>query len=315
MTQQTVTTTTVHPPLSIDDKINGITSTATETTTTIVQPEKVEEVHGAEKETYSHQREKVSESGSTEENENGEKSEADLKTISSESAKSGESDAPENNNSETDDYGNEIPKARTYTEEDVNRMMRERFGRGQYANQPAATPQQVQQAAQDFKPDPASTESWETQLDTYIDRRLETREKQRNQEVWQRQEQDKQMAFQAKFTTGMEKYKDFRESVQNLPITDSMMLATRDMKDPAAFLYAAAKRYPDEIKQIANIQDAYGQAAAIGRLEEKLRKTKNISKTAVPLQSVSGDITGKVQPKRSIDALIVSHAKSKQRKV
>jgi hypothetical protein len=312
MTQETVTTTVVQPTLSIDDKINGITPTNTETVTKVVQSEEVGEVHGQEKEDHSEQKQKISESASTESAESSEKPNSAIKI---ESDKSGESDASENNISETDDYGNEIPKARTYTEEDVNRMMRERFGRGQYANQPQATPQQVQQAAQDFKPDPASTESWEAQLDTYIDRRLETREKQRNQEVWQRQEQEKQMAFQAKFTTGMEKYKDFRESVQNLPITDSMMLATRDMKDPAAFLYAAAKRFPDEIKQIANIQDAYGQAAAIGRLEEKLRKTKNISKTAVPLQSVTGDITGKIQPKRSIDSLIVSHAKSKQRKV
>lgn len=222
-----------------------------------------------------------------------------------------------------DDYGNEIPKARTYTAEEVNQMMRERLSRGSYAQQThpqtQATPQQIQQAAEQqvqqaaegFIPNTNSTDSWEVQLDQYIDRRLEQREKSQKTKEWQQHENEKQIEFQIKFTTGMEKYKDFREVTGQLPITDSMMLATRDMKDPAAFIYAAGKQHPEEVKRIASLSDPFQQASEVGRLEERMRKSRNVTKAAAPLRNMTSDVSEKVTPKVSIDNIISSHAKRK----
>ena len=112
---------------------------------------------------------------------------------------------------------------------------------------------------------------------------------------------------------GMEKYKDFHVTVEKMPITDAMMMATREMKDPAAFIYAAAKLHPAEVQRIAAITDRFSQAAEVGRLEEKMRKARAISKTAKPLSATKGDINPAYVSKQSLEDKIAKHAKAKRR--
>jgi hypothetical protein len=212
-----------------------------------------------------------------------------------------------------DEYGNQLPKARTYTEEEVQRMIRDRLTRGRQ-QEPAAQPtqQQVQQAKQEgFEADSNSEESWDVQLANFIDKRLEAREQQTQKQQWQQREQKLQADFEAKFTTGMQKYKDFSDVVAGKPITNEMMMAARSMKDPAAFIYAAAKQQPKELERIAQIPDAYQQAAEIGRLEERMRKARKTSAAPKPVTKTKGDISGKDNGKVSVDQLIQYDAKRK----
>ena len=227
---------------------------------------------------------------------------------------SGERDDQGSDNEDVDDYGNKIPKSKLYTEEEVNKIMRDRFSRGAFANNSPQQQAQLQEAAQGFEADPNSNETWETQLEGFIKETVNKIEREAKTKEWQQVENERQAEFESKFTSGMNKYKDFQAVTQKLPITDSMMMAIRDFKDPAGFIYAAAKMNADELRKIASMNDPYAQAAHIGRLEEKMRKAKNISKTAAPLQPTKGDTSSKERPKQSIDSKIIQHAKSKLRR-
>ncbi len=189
-------------------------------------------------------------------------------------------------------------------------MIRDRLARGQHAQ-----PQQqiAQQAAQDFQVDPNSDQPWEQQLESFVKHTIAKVNQETQAKEYQRQEQEVQSKFEVKFTMGMEKFTDFHDVVGKMPITDSMMMAIRDMDNPATFIYAAAKMQPEEVKRIAALTDPFQQAKEMGRLDERMRKAKNISRTAVPLKSTKGDMTDKVAPKYSIDSLIAKHAKSRVR--
>lgn len=206
-----------------------------------------------------------------------------------------------------DAYGNKIAPAKMYSEEEVQRMIRERLARGR---QSAPEQTQVQEAAKDFKADPESEESWEAQLGDFVEQKIAQIEEKKQQAVWQQREQTSQQEFEDKFTTGMGKYGDFTNVVQGKPITSSMMMATRSMDDPAAFIYAACKQQPAEIERIAKMQDPYAQIAEMGRLEERMKKSRILTAAPRPAKRVSGDTTTEA-PKYSIDQLIATHAKDK----
>jgi hypothetical protein len=213
---------------------------------------------------------------------------------------------------ETDEYGIEVPKARTYSEDEVQRMIKDRLSRGQHAQPQQQQPQQQQGA--DFQLDPNSDQPWEVQLESFVKGTIDKVNRETQTKQWQAQEQERQTNFEVKFSTGMEKFTDFRDVVGQFPITDSMMMAIRDMDNPATFLYAAAKLRPDEVKRIASLSDPFQQAKEIGRLDEQMRKAKNISKTAAPLKTITSDVsTSRPTTKKSIDSLIQNHAKSKLR--
>lgn len=225
-----------------------------------------------------------------------------------------------------DEYGNPVDKPRLYTEEEVNQRIRERLSRGKYAEEQRQQPrqqqqqqytqQQVNQAAADgFEHDPNSGDSWEQQLESFINQTIEKRVAREEESRWKQQEYDKQMAFQDKFTSGMEKYKDFREVVAGKPITDSMMLATRNMDNPAAFVYAASKLHPQELDRISKIADPYAQASEVGRLHERMvKERKNVTNAPKPLQSPRGDVPSRVVPNQiSIEQRIAEHAKQKRK--
>jgi hypothetical protein len=203
---------------------------------------------------------------------------------------------------ELDEFGSKTEKPRTYTEEEVQRMIRERLARGQ---------QPVQQAAQDFKADPSSEESWEQQLETFVTNTVQKLGQKQQQEQWQQQEQRVQAEFETRFTAGMTKYKDFQEVVANKPITNGIMMAARSMKDPAAFLYAASKQQPKELERIAQIQDPYVLAAEVGRLEERMRKAKTVSAAPKPGSKTKSDMSEKYTAKVTVDDKIRQHAQRK----
>jgi hypothetical protein len=211
----------------------------------------------------------------------------------------------------TDEYGNEIPKARTYTEEEVQRMIRDRLSRGQYAQQTQQQQQQVQQAAQSFEADPNSEQSWEVQLEAFVEKTIEKNQTKQQQKQMEIQEQRAQAEFEIKFSQGMAKYPDFVSVVEGKPITDSMMRAARSMKDPAAFIYAASKQHPKEVERIAAIRDPYEQIAEVGRLEERMKKAKATSAAPKPLKGPIGDMADKGTPKRNIDDMIRKDAQRK----
>lgn len=200
-----------------------------------------------------------------------------------------------------DPYGNEVAAEKTYTEAEVQQMIRRRL-------KERHTPTADQPVKDEAKP--AEGEDWRNELREVIKEEIvDIGQKARYEEDMRREEQT-QMDFQEKFVNGSRKYGDFESVVSGKPVTLEMMKATRSMEDPAAFLYAACKNNPAELERISKIADPYAQVAEIGRLEEKMRKARAVTKAPVPPKRINGDMSDET-PKRDIDSLINSHAKSK----
>lgn len=195
----------------------------------------------------------------------------------------------------TDEYGNEIQtKERVYTESEVQAMIRDRLSRGQHAQQQAPTPEPQHTSG--------DTEDWQAQLYDVIDQRLSQRDKIQQEQLWQRQEQENQTQFEIRFNQGMAKYTDFEQVVAGKPLTPQMVIATRGMQDPAAFIYAAAKTQAPELERISRMTDPISQVVELGRLEERMRKSRNaVSQAPRPIDIIKGDVPDKVERKWSID--------------
>lgn len=218
---------------------------------------------------------------------------------------------------ERDEYGNDVPKPRTYTEEEaremINKAMRERLARMERNNPDKA--EAFKKAAQDFEADTSSNEPWEEQLETFIERKLEKisqKQVRARQEAIERQEQAE---FEDKFHESREKFSDFEQVVGRAPVTDDMVMASRAFKDPAAFFYAAAKTQMPELERISRIADPYKRVAEIGRLEERMRKGKSTTSAPKPVSHVRGDLTMKAQEKRPAPSIEdMMHAKDREKK-
>jgi len=192
---------------------------------------------------------------------------------------------------ELDDYGNEKPKPKTYTEDEVNerinKAVRDRLARME-KNQ-GITPQQAQHAEQNFEYDPNAQGDWQQQLKQFVKQTYQETIREEQQHVQQQREQQAQAEFEVKFHQGMGKFPDFRDVVSQQPITDAMTVATRAMKDPAAFLYAASKRHGAELQRISQIPDQYSQMVEMGKLEERMRKGKTSTTAPRPLSRTQED--------------------------
>lgn len=239
----------------------------------------------------------------------------------SEPEQSPESQEPVKESVELDDYGNEKPKTetKTYTEDEVNerinRAVRERLERIERNQQ---QPQQ-QQAQQDFQYDSSSEQSWEQQLAAFVKQTVNSMSQEQKQAEQIQREQRIQQEFEMKFHQGMSKFSDFREVVGAQPISDAMTMATRAMSDPAAFIYAASKRHPQELQRIANIPDQYAQMVEMGRLEERMRKAKATTNAPRPINHTrdeSGFSMAKQDPKEpSIEDLMAQADERKLKKL
>ena len=174
------------------------------------------------------------------------------------------------------------------------------------------TPQQtkaVENAAQNFQYDPDSEQSVTEQLETFIEQTITKLTTKRYEQEQQLQEQKIQAEFEEKLVNGMQRFHDFRDVLSELPceITNPMTYATRAMTDPAAFLYAAAKRHPEELERISKMRDPYAQIAEMGKLEERMRRNKPTTKAPRPLGRTPEDASipvPKNKKEESIEDLI-----------
>jgi hypothetical protein len=199
---------------------------------------------------------------------------------------------------EYDEYGNEKAPPRMYTEEEhkelLNKAIRERFERFQRNNPdvaPVVTQQQVQSQTKNFEFNPDSDQNLAQQLESFIEQTVTNMTSKRDTAERAQKEQEIQAEFEEKLVSGMNKFKDFRDVVGQYEITNPMTLATRAMQDPAAFLYAAAKRHPQELERIAKLRDPYAQMTEMGKLEERMRRNKPTTKAPRPLGRTAEDAT------------------------
>ena len=219
---------------------------------------------------------------------------------------------------DTDEYGNAKPKPRTYTEDEVNerinKAIRERLARGG-ANNQQPTPQQVQQQAQDFEYNPDSADSWQAQLESFVEQTVSKMGQKQASQQNQMREQQAHAELQEKIQQGIDRYSDFREAVGSQPVTDHMTMALRGMKDPAAFIYAASKRMPQELSRISQIPDPYAQMVEMGKLEERMRQSKPATRAPRPISRTQDDgVTIPKAPKKQEtieDMIAQSDAKRK----
>jgi len=219
-----------------------------------------------------------------------------------------------------DEYGN--------AREEENPVIRERLARQakKYEAEMAALraqiavqqqPPTVQQAeASGFEYNPDSGQTWDQQLASFVEHTVNTMEQRKEYKAQQLKEQAAQLQFENKFRDDVSRFEDFREVIGAVPatISDHMVHATRGMKNPAAFLYAAAKRAPQELVRISAISDGYVQIAEMGRLEETLRQTKPFTKAPRPVARTQEDgrISHESEKEPSIEELIAkSEAKKK----
>lgn len=203
---------------------------------------------------------------------------------------------------EVDEYGNE--------KEPENKHIRERLAkqakkhqaeidllRAQLSQQGAS--QQVQQAASDFKYDPDESGDWQQQLASFVKQTVNSMSREKEEHAARNEEARVQYEFETKFKAGMDKFDDFIDVMTELEfeITTPMTIATRGMDNPAAFLYAAARRNPQDLERISKIRDPYVQMTEIGKLEERMRKSKPATKAPRPLGHITADSTTAIKKK------------------
>lgn len=226
-----------------------------------------------------------------------------------------------------DEYGNEIvaKEEKMYPESEVNKMIRERLARGNHGQQPTAAEVATAKEQVNQTLDSDATEAeWERELSKVVDKivtnKLQAKEQEQRQlqkqaeEIrWREQEAKIQAEFEDKFTSTMGKYSDFKTVVNDKPITDAIMIGIRGMPNPAAFLYAACKQQPQEIERISKIQDFPTQMLELGRLDEKIRKANNVTKSSRPISNHKGDVSDKFDelPKFDVDSAIEKDARAK----
>lgn len=218
-----------------------------------------------------------------------------------------EPEEPKASKKEYDDYGNEKEPENEAIRERLARQARKHQAeidalRSHLANQGAS--QQVQQAAKDFEYDPNASGDWQQQLASFVKQTVKSMNDEQANERQRHEEAKVQQEFESKFRDGMSKFSDFVDVVESLPfeITNPMTLATRAMADPASFLYAAAKRNPQELERISKIRDPYAQMTEMGKLEERMRRNKPTTKAPRPLGRVSDDAPAKeVQKKKELN--------------
>lgn len=231
----------------------------------------------------------------------------------------------EQKESATDDYGNSVAKKeRTYTQAEVEQMMRDRNSRGEFAEleaervrkealmaaQEALRLSQSQQATNESE----GEEDWKEEFRSLIKETLTAEQQAAQERSWRAEAQRQQAEFEIKFNTGAAKYEDFEQVVVGKPLTPQMVMATKAMSDPAAFIYAAAKTQAAELERISKIPDALSQAVELGKLEEKMRKSRNTTSSAPrPIEQMKGDVTDKQVKPKSVDDILRAEAQERIR--
>jgi len=215
---------------------------------------------------------------------------------------------PESSEEELDEYGNKKERMSKGMKERLDRKEKQHQReieqreqeiqnlRQQLSSQGASS--QVQKAAADFKYDPNNEESWQQQLTDFVKSTVSNMQTEQQQRERQIKEQHIEREFHEKFTKGMQRFDDFREVVSSQPIDDAMTLSLRGIKDPSAFIYAASKRQPQELKRISELRDPYARMVEMGKLEERMRRNKPTTKTPKPLGRIQEDAAIKTTEKQ-----------------
>jgi hypothetical protein len=206
---------------------------------------------------------------------------------------------------ESDEYGTAIKKqTRTYTEEDVQRMIRERMERFARSNQ--QTQEEIKNPVHASSPE--AGEDWQAELETFVENVVEKRQQKSQEKEIKAKIQAKQQEFEDKFTKGAERYSDFEKVTYGAPITNPIMHAAMDMKDPAAFIYNASKNHRAELERISKLENPFQQAMEVGKLHATMVKAKNITKASKPITRHQGDVSSAYIPKKSLDDRIKEYA-------
>lgn len=193
---------------------------------------------------------------------------------------------------ETDDYGNPRATSKTYTEDEVSEIVRKRlarFERAQGMQQPAQ-PQAQQQYQNPYTTQQTAPPGDLSDVDAFLEERLTTIQMKYVQQQETAQRQIEERAFEEKFINGAQRFNDFREIVVAQKVTDHMAQALKGIEDPSAFIYAASKRAPEELARISQMKEPYAQIVAMGKLEEKLKRSPNITSAPKPIERARGDV-------------------------
>lgn len=171
----------------------------------------------------------------------------------------------------------------------------------------AGASKEVQQAAKDFEFDPNDEGSWEEQFASMVRQTIAKDEQERIQRAQQEEVQRDMQEFRGRMQDGMNRFDDFIEVVGGQPMDNEMTLALRSIQDPAAFIYAASKRMPEELDRIARLKNPHDRYAEVIRLEQKMRQNKPTTKAPRPLGKAKEDAqvpVPKSKKEESIEDLI-----------
>src|SRR5690606_4652462 len=195
----------------------------------------------------------------------------------------------------------EKPEPKRFTEDEVNerinRAAGERYERFERNSQGAAPKPDNQEAAQ-------GEEQCQEQLTTCVESTVSNLSVKQQGEEAQLREQQARAEFEQKIISGRQRFKDYDAVVTGAPVSQPMLEASRGLDDPAAFWYTAQKRAPDDVKAISQMENAYAQMIAIGKLDDKLRAQKKITSTPKPIQKVTGGVSGKDSRELTIEEQI-----------
>lgn len=198
-----------------------------------------------------------------------------------------------------------------YTDSDVNKMIRERLDR---MKQPASSAQ-VEAIAKEMKSDPNDQNAWKQEF-VEIVKEVNREESQKAERQRMEQEEIKtQSEFERKMDDGGNKYKDFWQVLNTAPITPTIMIGAREMDDPASFLYAASKLYPEELGKISKMDNPAALMIQLGKLEERMKRNAKNTAAPRPLTAMRGDFHGEEAPPKqepTIDQRIQEHAKQRK---
>lgn len=244
--------------------------------------------------------ESTSESSENEAQDHEESSEESSEDYSDYSEEYGEEE-PSNDSSSTDEYGN-TPKERTYTQTEVNEMFRRRYKNNPDAMQAHDEFIRSQQANPPEQQKQYSEDDWEAQLRDVIIQTVKENEASERQKI-EKSEQAarhaeqvaKQEAYDSDFMDKASKFNDFEDVVKG-KVSEAMYHAASAASNPAAFIYAACKRAPQEVERISKIENPIVQMVEFGKLEEKMKTSKKSTKAPKPVSRTS---SGKSVPYKS----------------
>lgn len=197
-----------------------------------------------------------------------------------------EEEQEESSSKEYDEYGNENSSDEdkpVYSKKDlnerINKAMRQRLNRGESEDRI----HQKQEIAKDFQYNENSDDSWQQQLESFVENAV-VKMNQKQEQV-QRDNKEKQIRedLQKKFVADMSKFNDFEDVVGYQSITPAMSYALRAIDKPASFIYAASKNYSAELDRISRLPDEYAQIVEMGKLEERMKKTKQSTQAPKPI--------------------------------